>query len=69
VLADSLYAEVVKQFPQSSFAPSALYKRAFALEKSQPASARRLYQQLIRDYKTSREATQAQERLRNLPPG
>jgi len=63
------YNEVVKRFPQSSRAPTALYKIALMAERRQDtAAARAAYQNVIQQYPRSEEAILARERLASLKP-
>ncbi len=63
------YNEVVKRFPQSTRAPTALYKIGLMAERRQDAStARATYQRVIQQYPRSEEADLARERLASLKP-
>lgn len=67
VAADSVYGLVVKQFPKSPKAATALYKQAQSLAGAgQTAKARALYQRIINEYPTADEADLAKSRLRTL---
>jgi TolA-binding protein len=59
---------VAAKYPQSSHAPTALYKRATALEKKgNSTAAKAAYTQLVQAYPRSDEAALAKERLRAMP--
>jgi tol-pal system protein YbgF len=65
--ADSTYQLVVKNFPKSEQAPSALYKRAMLVVRAGPSQAPRakvLFQQIIDSYPGSPEAEFARDRLK-----
>ena len=66
--ADTAYAAVVTRYPQSSRAPTALYKRARArLTAGRRAEARALFDAVVHRYPRSDEAALAREALRDLP--
>ena len=63
------YDEVVKQFPQSRRAPTALYKIGLMAERrNDAATARATYQRVMKEYPRSEEADLARERLASLKP-
>ncbi len=63
--ADTAYAAVVTRYPQSSRAPTALYKRARArLAAGRRPEARALFEEVVRRYPRSDEAALAREALR-----
>jgi len=65
--ADSQFAMVVAKYPKSPRAPTALYKRAAAMEaRNNLTGARAAYTQLVQQYPRSDEAALAKERLRAL---
>jgi tol-pal system protein YbgF len=65
VAADSVYKLVVQRYPRSQRAATALYKRGVMLRNAGKADeARAAFQQIVRDYPRSDEATLAQEALR-----
>lgn len=67
VAADSVYALVVRRYPASPRAATALYKRALLMRAAGRASqARTALEQVVRDYPQSDEATLAREQLRTL---
>lgn len=66
--ADSVYQLVVRKYPQSPDAPTALYKHALLLLKNgQPADARTALERIVREYPNSDVATLAADQLRKLP--
>ena len=66
--ADSVYLSVVKQYPQSPDAPTALFKYgASQLAQGNPAAARTAWERVVKEYPTSDAATLANDRLKTLP--
>jgi len=59
------YRRILDRFPQSPYAPQALYNQAYILSrlKSDSAAAKAVYERLIRDYQGTRHANSA---LRSL---
>ena len=67
VAADSAYATVASTYPTSQRAPTALYKRAIALQAAgQTANARALLESVVTRFPRSDEAALARERLRAI---
>ncbi|MEP6730532.1 MAG: tetratricopeptide repeat protein [bacterium] len=65
VAADSVYALVIKQYPTSPKAATALYKRALSMKAAgQTAAAKVAFERIVRDFPRSDEATLAREQLR-----
>jgi tol-pal system protein YbgF len=63
------YGEVRAKFPQSSRAPTALYKIGLLAERRKDvATARATYQRVMQEYPRSEEADLARERLASLKP-
>jgi len=61
------YAQVAKDFPKSSRAPSALYKLGLLAERAKdPAAAKGYYQRVIKNYPASDEAALARDRLKSV---
>jgi TolA-binding protein len=68
--ADSIRILIVDRHPKSEAAPNALFKRANAsADAGRTAEARRLYDQLIKDYPGTEEARLAADRRARLPRG
>jgi len=67
VAADSVYALVIKQYPTSPKAATALYKRALSMKAAgQTAAAKIALERIVRDFPRSDEAALAKEQLRNI---
>jgi tol-pal system protein YbgF len=67
VAADSVYALVIKQYPTSPKAATALYKRALSMKAAgQTAAAKVAFERIVRDFPRSDEAALAREQLRNI---
>jgi tol-pal system protein YbgF len=67
VAADSVYKLVIKQFPKSPKAATALYKRAMQMKAAgQMTAARAAFTQIRHDYPNSDEAELAQVQLRSI---
>lgn len=67
VAADSVYALVIKQYPTSPRAATALYKRALSMKAAgQTAAAKVAFERIVRDFPRSDEAALAREQLRNI---
>ena len=67
VAADSVYALVIKQYPTSPKAATALYKRALSMKAAgQTAAAKVAFERIVRDFPRSDEAALAKEQLRNI---
>jgi tol-pal system protein YbgF len=67
VAADSVYALVIKQYPTSPKAATALYKRALSMKAAgQTAAAKVALERIVRDFPRSDEAALAKEQLRNI---
>jgi len=65
--ADSAYATVVRKYSDSPRAPTALYKRGVMAQTARRiTTAKRIYNELIKQYPSSDEAELARERLRVL---
>lgn len=61
------YARVVEQYPGSAPAPSALYRAGLLeMERGNRTEARTLFNQVVRAYPKSKQATSAREQLRSL---
>jgi tol-pal system protein YbgF len=66
--ADSVYLSVVKQYPQSPDAPTALFKYgASQLTQGKVDAARAAWERVIKEYPNSDAATLATGRLKTLP--
>jgi TolA-binding protein len=61
-----VYVQLVKSFPNSIRAPTALYKLGLLSEKSDKAQARTYYNRVIAGYPRSDEANLARIRLQAL---
>jgi len=65
--AAAVYQQVVKTFPNSSRAPSALYKLGLVAEqRGDKAAARTYYARVIAGYPRSDEANLARDKLQRL---
>jgi len=65
--AAAVYGQVVKQFPNSPRAPSALYKLGLLAEqRNDKAGARTFYSRVIAGYPRSDEANLARDKLQRL---
>jgi TolA-binding protein len=58
---------VIKQYPTSPKAATALYKRALSMKAAGQTSASKVaFERIVRDYPRSDEAALAREQLRNM---
>jgi tol-pal system protein YbgF len=60
------YVMLAQSFPKSEKVPTALYKAAQALEKTDPEAAERYYGQVAENYPNSAEARRARDRLATI---
>jgi TolA-binding protein len=65
--ADAEYASLIAKHPTSPRVPTAMYKRALAMQASKKtAEAKRMFQEIIKRFPRSDEAALADERLQSI---